>query len=172
MKKLFLATALAAIIGGFTLPATGNNPATSDSLASFDGGIGVTPAVLTIVDDNNVFSLNDVFGVPPGGRPWVIKDLQAEVKTDGTISATGLGLVFAGGNAIGRAGPVTHVAATLFCDGQPHHSPAVPLEPNGDFEINGPLTPAPPAPCINPTLLIRNASTGVPGAWFAAGIPK
>ena len=46
----------------------------------------------------------------------------------------------------------------------------VALEPNGDFEIDDLLSPAPPAPsaCASPVLLIRNAGNS---AWFAAGIP-
>jgi hypothetical protein len=42
----------------------------------------------------------------------------------------------------------------------------VPLEQNGDFEIDDVLTPA-PGDCASPVLLIRNLG----GAWFAAGIP-
>ena len=162
MKKYFFAVAIGAIVSGFAVPAA------ADDLANFDGGIGVTPAALS----NGVFVPNDVFNVPPGGRPWVIEALRGSVKTNGEISVRGDGLVFAGGNAVGTAGPVTQVAATLFCDGQPHHSPAAPIQRNGDFNINGMLTTMPPSPCNAPALLIRNAAGGTPGAWFAAGIPK
>lgn len=163
MKKLFIATATCVLIGGFALPVAANDFA----IAKFDGGIGVTPAALS----NGAFVPNEVFGVAPGGRPWAIKMLRAKIQANGTISARGEGLVFAGGNAVGTAGPVTQVVATLFCDGQPHHSPVVPLQRNGDFEIDGMLTTTPPSPCNNPVLLIRNAAGGTPGAWFAAGLP-
>lgn len=162
MKKSFFATAMAAICCGFAAPAS------ADNLVSFDGGIGVTPAALS----NGAFVPNDVFGIPPGGRPWAIKSLRAEVKINGEISVKGKGLVFAGGNAVGTAGPITQVIATLICNGQPHHSQAVPLARNGDFDIDGMLTTTPSSPCGNPALLVRNGAGGTPGAWFAAGIPK
>lgn len=162
MKRVFFAIAFGAVGGGFALPV-----AASD-LANFDGGIGVTPAAVS----SGVVVLNDVFGVPPGGRPWVIQTLRADVKSNGQISIKGEGLVFAGGNAVGTAGPITQVVATLFCDGQAHHSPVTPLRRDGGFDINGMLTTTPPSPCINPALLIRNAAGGTPGAWFAAGVPK
>ena len=44
------------------------------------------------------------------------------------------------------------------------------IGPNGDFQIDGTLTPAPPNPCENPVLLIRGGAGD--GNWFAAGIPK
>ena len=43
----------------------------------------------------------------------------------------------------------------------------VPLAANGDFRIDDVLSPAPPADCESPVLLIR--VTGA-GAWFAAGL--
>ena len=43
------------------------------------------------------------------------------------------------------------------------------LAPNGDFEIDDMLSPAPPFDCASPMLLIRNAA-GL--AWFAVGILK
>jgi hypothetical protein len=45
----------------------------------------------------------------------------------------------------------------------------VPLAPNGDFEIDDMLSPAPTIGCASPMLLIRNAA-GL--NWFAAGILK
>jgi hypothetical protein len=65
------------------------------------------------------------------------------------------------------------VFATLICEAAApftlHNTTltGVPLEQNGDFEIDDVLTPAPPADCPSPVLLIRN----VPGTWFASGIP-
>ncbi|HEY4882562.1 MAG TPA: hypothetical protein VII08_02910 [Myxococcales bacterium] len=43
------------------------------------------------------------------------------------------------------------------------------IEANGDFRIDDALTPAPPAACDSPVLLIISAANG---HWFAAGIPK
>src|SRR5262249_25537740 len=41
------------------------------------------------------------------------------------------------------------------------------LSPNGDFKIDDMLSPLPPAVCLSPMLLIRNAANPV---WFAVGI--
>jgi hypothetical protein len=116
--------------------------------------------------------------VNPGGRPWVIESLQVDVKVDGRISVDGRGLLLAGGDGIGTNG-AQMVRARLFCGpaaaATVHQSDLVPLEANGDFRIEGFLTPVtpttvatPPNPCTTPVLLIINAG----GAWFAAGIPK
>ena len=148
-----------------------------DSLVTFDGGIGVDP-VSGIA--GTAPALNVVRGVPPGGFPWVIKRLRADVRTDGRIHVEGRGLLLAGGNVLGTNGG-QRVLALLFC-GAPgangsqgnatvHGSdPAgIALEANGDFRIDDVLTPTPPAICDNPALLIAT-----PGAhhWFAAAIPN
>jgi hypothetical protein len=118
---------------------------------------------------------NVVHGIQPGGEPWVIRALSAEVKVDGRIHVEGRGLLLSGGNAIGTNGGQS-VFATLICGPLPngpftvHSTPvanAVALAADGDFTIDDILSPAPSNPCDNPVLLIRN----VGGVWFAAGIP-
>jgi hypothetical protein len=112
--------------------------------------------------------VNDVNNVPPGGRPWVIERLTADVRADGRISVHGRGLVLAGGSNIGTGGGQS-VRARLFCGGVPHDTPTlVPLEADGDFRIEDVLVPNPPAVCATPVLLIVSGG----GSWFAAGIPK
>jgi hypothetical protein len=147
-----------------------------ETLARFKGGIGVIPvssgqgtaATATVVNRNIVR------GVQPPGQIWTIRDLDATVKTDGSIQVRGRGLLLAGGNTLGSNANNAKVFATLVCE-TPfiEHSTTftgVPLAANGDFEINDLLSPAPPAPsaCTSPVLLIRNAANL---AWFAAGIP-
>jgi len=99
--------------------------------------------------------------------------LEATIKNNGDIKIDGEGLLLAGGNNIGtNAGQ--SVAAQLFCDDQSFISPGVLLEDNGDFKIEGILSPLPvPSTCETPILLIRsiNLTTGVLGTWFAAGVP-
>jgi hypothetical protein len=167
MKKTIVAGILGTVLSGLVLPAL------ADNLAKFTGGIGSQPAALGPVA--GTFIVNDVLGIPPGGRPWVIEGLKAQVKQDGQLSVRGEGLVLGGGAAIGTRGGVTQVAATLFCGGNAvgFNSGAVPLSVDGDFEISDRLHGV-PNPCANPVLLIRNAPppAGTPGAWFAAGIPK
>jgi len=161
MKKCVLAaTASVAVLCG--VPAWAD-----DNLVKFEGAVGVHPVANTGV-------VNTVRGVPPGGRPWGIQKLKVTVKTDGRISATGEGLVLGGTDAAGTRGGVLQVAATLFCgtnDG--FTSPAADISLGGDFDIRGTLTGAdgatPPNPCNAPTLLIRNATGGVLGNWFAVG---
>ena len=175
MKNTALLTALGIAAGVFAAPALA-----AGTLVKFDGGIGVHPVAgvagtLTAVPAGNQFSdvlRNDVRGVPPGGRPWVIRELRAEIKDDGHIRVDGRGLLLSGGNGTGTTGNQS-VFATLICE------PAAPfvehntnragvaLEPNGDFRIDDELSQV-PADCANPLLLIRNLG----GAWFAAGIPR
>jgi hypothetical protein len=153
VKKFF---ALALLFGIFSpLPVFAQS-----HLVRFEGGIGSQPL-------RSGGTPNVVFTVNPGGIPWVISRLSADVRLDGRISVVGLGLILAGGNNIGTSGN-NEVRARLFCGGVPHDSDLVQLEPNGDFRIDDHLSPAVPAMCANPVLLIVSAG----GNWFAAGIPK
>ena len=163
------------VVSALTLLAS--SAVADDTLVRFKGGIAVIPvssgqgaaATATVVNRNIVR------GVQPPGQIWRISDLDATVKTDGSIRVRGRGLLLAGGNALGsNAG--AKVFATLVCETVApftEHSTnlaGVALAPNGDFEIDDLLSPAPPAPsaCASPVLLIRNAGNS---AWFAAGIP-
>jgi hypothetical protein len=150
----------------------------------FRGGIGVHPVssgapvsptlpTAPVVESVN---RNIVRGVQPAGQVWVIDKLEATVSPNGRIKVDGKGLILAGGNSAGRAPSGTaalSVLATLICE------PAAPfterttslagvvLAPDGDFKIDDTLSPLPPAACISPMLLIRNA---VNLSWFAVGI--
>jgi hypothetical protein len=157
-KALFVSIPVLLIVEFFALPVVN-----ADTLVRFKGGIGVIP----VRGNAPPFTANLVLGVIPAGQPWVIRDVEARVKTNGEIKVKGEGLIRAGGN-IGTTSEDA-VLATLFCGNIAHHSGAVSPEPNGDFRIDDVLSPAPPHPCDNPVLLIRNAETG---NWFAAGIPK
>jgi hypothetical protein len=148
-------------------------------LAKFKGGIGVIPVSNGVGTDATAETVtrNIVRGVQPAGQPWVIRDLEAQVQSDGSIRVTGRGLLLAGSNNIGGTANL-RVFATLLCATNvvnvfTSHStnPAgVALAPNGDFEIEDLLSPAPTA-CTNPVLLIRNTSIPANQGWFAAGIP-
>jgi hypothetical protein len=144
--------------------------AQDDTVLRFRGGIGVIP--VTGVSATGTVNLNIVRGVNPAG-PWRIAELSAEVKSDGTVNIKGRGLLLAAGNGIGTNAGAT-VFATLFC-GSPnspiaHNSTRVALDPDGDFRIDGLLSPALTDSCDTPALLIRNAAGS--GVWFAAGIPE
>lgn len=149
---------------GFPLSA-----AAETSLVRFEGGIGSQP--LRAGPAPNI-----VRGVNAGGIPWVISRLNVDVKLDGRISVDGRGLLRGGGNDIGTA--IARVHVRLFCNGggdvigSVHNSDDVPSVANGDFRIDGFVTPSPPSPCANPVLLIVNGASGGGGNWFVAGIPK
>jgi hypothetical protein len=159
MKKvLFVFIPVLFILGFFALPIV-----SAETLVKFNGGIGVIP----VRGNTPPFTPNVVLGVTPAGQPWVIRSLEARVKTNAEIKVEGKGLIRAGGN-IGTTSE-DPILATLFCGNVAHNSGAVSPKPNGDFKIADVLSPVPPDPCDNPVLLIRNAQTG---NWFAAGIPE
>ena len=162
-SRSVLGTSLA--IGGvfFVMVALAQS-ALAQNLVRFSRGIGVIP-----LGSGNT----TVRGVTAAGQIWVIQDLAADVKQDGTIRLDGRGLLLGSGNGVGSNANAS-VIATLFCanDGNVQHSSTlggVPLEVDGDFRIDDTLSPALPNPCTSPVLLIRSAGSG---AWFAAGIPK
>ena len=162
--RSFLGTSLA--VGGVILVmAAMAQSAVAQNLVRFSGGIGVIPTGSTNTT---------VRTVTAAGQIWVIQDLAADVKQDGSIRLDGRGLLLGSGNGVGSNANAS-VFATLFCanDGNVQHSSTltgVPLEVNGDFRIDDTLSPAPPNPCTSPVLLIR--SIAGTNSWFAAGIPR
>jgi len=161
----------------------------SETTVRFSGAIGSQP----FANIGNVAAPNDVLGIAPGGRPWELRKLRASVASDGTLRATGKGLLLGGGSNIGRPAIPRTIQATLICSATAAapvatspawNSVAVALDESGNFSINAPLKPVPPnltlvppSPCNFPILLIRNSTPSatpggdpVPGPWFAAGI--
>lgn len=157
MKKISMLIAVVFVMGAIA------QSAQAQGLVRFRGGIG----------DITTGSANTtVRGVAAAGQIWVIRELAADVKQDGSIRVDGRGLLLGAGDAVGSNAGAS-VFATLFCsnDGNVQHSSnaaGVPLEVDGDFSINDTLSPVPPTTCDSPVLLIRSTS----GSWFAAGIPK
>lgn len=169
MKKALIAVIpVLLILGVFVLPVIAD-----ETLAKFEGGIGVIPVSGGQGTDATATTVNRniVRGVQPAGQIWVIDDLEAQVTMDGRIRVEGEGLVLGGGNNVGRA-TGQRVFATLICEAAApftEHNSAlagVPLAPNGAFKIDDVLSPA-PTTCDSPMLLIRNA---INLNWFAAGI--
>jgi len=163
VKKISMLIALVLVMGAIAQSGLAQS-AQAQNLVKFDGGIGDIPTGSTSTG---------VRGVAAAGQIWVIRDLAADVKQDGSIRVDGRGLLLGAGTAVGSNGNAS-VFATLFCanDGNVQHSSnlaGVPLEVNGDFRINDTLSPAPPNTCTSPVLLIRVTGGG---SWFAAGIPK
>ena len=161
VKKISMLIALVFVMGAIAQSALAQQ---AELGRVFSGGIG---------DITTGSTDTTVRGVAAAGQIWVIRDLAADVKQDGSIRLDGRGLLLGAGDAVGSNGNAS-VFATLFCanDGNVQHSsnPAgVPLEVNGDFRIDDTLSPVPPNTCTSPVLLIR--VTGA-GSWFAAGIPR
>ncbi|MGH9747518.1 MAG: hypothetical protein ACRD59_15590 [Candidatus Acidiferrales bacterium] len=144
------------------------------SLVRFSGAIGVDPISNVVVNGlTTTVSANVVRGILPAGQIWRIADLNANVTSDGSIRLHGRGLRLGGGNGIGTNGGQS-VFATLFCGAaasavsSSSTQTGVALDADGDFDINDELSPAPPASCDSPVLLIRTAAGAK--TWFAAGI--
>src|SRR5262249_21652052 len=139
----------------------------------FDGGIGVQPVLINPI--TFVASADVVRGIAPGLLPWTIHGLKAELTTDGEFEARGRGLVLAGGAPVGTRGDLAAVRALLFCDASnvAHVSPPASLDVDGDFSIEGLLTPPTDPTCPTPTLLIvvGPGTNQFPFRWVAAGIP-
>lgn len=172
MKKVLFISILVLIVGGFF----GLVAVADDTLVKFKGGIGVIPVSsgAGTATTATVVNRNIVRGVQPPGQIWRISDLQARVKSDGTITVDGRGLLLAGGNGLGTNAGAS-VFATLICEATAPFTErstslaGVPLQTNGDFHIDDALAPPPSGGCASPVLLIRNVSNL---AWFAAGIRK
>jgi hypothetical protein len=157
MRIRSIAAALSCALVGFAITA-----AAEERFVRFEGGIGLVPV-------SSVATANTVRGNAPGGQPWVISRLSVDIGTSGSVSVDGRGLLLGGGDNIGTNGGQS-VRARLLCGTAAHDSPTVALEPNGDFRIEGTLTPWPPTDaCATPVLLIMN---GAGTRWFAAGIRK
>ncbi len=160
MRTSVIKAAVVCALLAFSVPA-----AAQERLVRFEGGIGAQPWAR---DMAGALIQNDVNGVAPGGRPWVISRLTADIRVDGRISVDGRGLLLGGGANVGRTGGQS-VRARLYCGTVAHDSVGlVTLEPDGDFRIEDMLVPPPPSACANPVLLILSGT----GSWFAAGIPK
>ena len=177
MKKALACAMFLGVV--FSLPA-----AADDTSLKFKRGIGAIPVssvtcvpsatpcvtgpTVTVTVNQNV-----VRGQQPAGQVWVIDELDAQVSANGNITVHGKGLVLGGGNGAGGVPAGTNVFATLSCQstspfGLSSTSLAgVPVSPNGNFQINGMLSPTPTFPCANPLLLIQSAANS---HWFALGI--
>jgi hypothetical protein len=178
MKKNLFISIVAILIGGFFASSVvADDKHHHDTLVKFKGGIGVHPVsnVTTVVGPPLAVSVNQniVRGVNPAGQIWVIRKLEAKVKTNGDIKVEGKGLILGGGDNAGRA-TGQRVIATLICEAAPGpfterstNPNGVPLAADGDFEIDDVLMPIPTGGCASPMLLIRNAANL---GWFAVGI--
>jgi hypothetical protein len=114
-----------------------------------------------------------VFGVAPGGAPWMIDKGSARVRTDGRLEVRVEGLVI-GPNAIPNGptpgvNPVPHLTASLACNGMVVATTRpVPFSPAGDARIKADVRI--PERCIAPVVMLNpappTAPNGNPGVFI------
>jgi hypothetical protein len=105
-----------------------------------------------------------LFGVNPGGAPWVIGNGEAKVKRDGRVKVEVEGLVIPTPPQNGT-NPLSNIAASVFCNGKlVGTTAAVPFSTDGNAEIDATLTTPIPSPCLVPAVLLNPAPGGVVNA--------
>jgi hypothetical protein len=111
-----------------------------------------------------------LFGVKPGGAPWVIRRGEAEVRRDGRVEVRVKGLVIPTPPQNGT-NPLPGIAATVFCGGKAvGTTQTVPFSTAGDARIEDRLATPLPSPCVVPAVLL-NPQLGAavnPGVYIAA----
>jgi hypothetical protein len=101
-----------------------------------------------------------LFGVNPGGVPWVVASSDVDARRDGRIEVKFEGLLITGTGTAndGTVGPVRTVSASLYCNGKSVGETAtVPLSADGDAEIRDTIAAAPgdPLGCAAPTVFVH-----------------
>ena len=92
-----VASLMSTIVGPAAAQNSNANNKSNKPVLTFNGGAGVIPLVsVTGCPTACVENLNVVRGVVPGGVPWVINQLKAQVSANGSINVSGQGLVLAG----------------------------------------------------------------------------
>lgn len=91
-----------------------------------------------------------VFGVAPGGKPWVIGRSSVRVRQSGRLDLRVRRLVIPGEGT----GPVTTVTASLACNGEiADTSDSAPLSSAGDARIRDRLSV--PKRCLAPVVMVN-----------------
>jgi hypothetical protein len=105
-----------------------------------------------------------LFGVKPGGAPWVIDRGEARVRRDGRVKVRVEGLVIPTAPQNGT-NPISNIAASVYCGGTlVGTTAAVPFSTAGDARIDAKLATAVPSPCLTPAVLLNPAPGGTVNA--------
>ena len=96
-------------------------------------------------------------GLPPGGAPWSLQDGSTRLRSNGKFELQVEGLIL---TTVGTPGPITGIAAAVFCGADSTTTPAavtgiVPLSAEGDAEIEAHLSL--PSTCLVPVVLVQPA---------------
>ena len=149
-SRLLLAI-LAAISALILVPVAAGADSHGDEPLLRSGLVGSTPtAVAPAVGGPTLF------GIPPAGAAWVVRDARVRVSRAGEIvvGIKGLVLTSTGTN------PVPLITATLACNGMAGPvTDAAALSPTGDGRIDAMV--AVPEPCLAPAVLINIAGRAV-----------
>src|SRR5450755_2355788 len=99
-----------------------------------------------------------IHGVAPGSLPWALTEGNVLVRDGGRIQIRVDRLVLTTAPFVGKTGPVTGVAAALFCGADSTTTPAattaaVPLSAGGNASINTKVTL--PSSCLAPIVLVH-----------------
>jgi len=109
-----------------------------------------------------------IFGVAPGGAPWVIDRGNARVRTDGRLEVRVEGLVIPSPVGTG-SNPVPRITASLACNGGVVATTrSVPFSRAGDARIRADVKI--PKRCIAPVVMLNPAPptnpNGIPGVFI------
>jgi hypothetical protein len=148
ISKRLSIVALVAVLGAlaFALAARGDEGNGHDTMA---GSLRATLAPSQPTDPS-------FHGVPPGGASWSLAEGSTRLRSNGRFELQVEGLVL---TALGNAGPITGIAASVFCGADATSTtPAamtgvVPLSSDGDAEIETRLSL--PSTCLVPVVLVQ-----------------
>jgi hypothetical protein len=105
-----------------------------------------------------------LFGVKPGGAPWVIGKGEAKARRDGTVEVEVEGLVIPTAPQNGT-NPVNGIAATVYCGGTAVGSTkAYAFSADGDAKFEARVAKKLPSPCLAPAVLLNPAPNGAVNA--------
>ena len=98
-----------------------------------------------------------LFGVKPGGAPWVIDEGEAEVRRNGSVKVDVEGLII----PTTGTNPLNGIAATVYCNGAAVGSTkAYAFSSAGDAKFEARLANRLPATCMVPAVLLNPAPNG------------
>ncbi len=106
-----------------------------------------------------------LFGVKPGGAPWVIGKGEAKARRDGSVKVEVEGLII----PTTGTNPVNGIAATVYCGGSAvGTTKAYPFSADGDAKFEARLPKSLPSPCLAPAVLLNPAPNGTVAAAYIA----
>lgn len=103
-----------------------------------------------------------IHGLAPGSLPWALTEGSVRLRDDGRVDVRVDGLVLPTVGTGTTPGPVTGIAASLFCGADSNTTPAAttpvaPLSGHGDAVIHTTVTL--PSACLAPIVLIQFVTT-------------